>query len=207
MKVEAQREFGAESRKVFPGPGGAEVLFQSSDGITAYDPQTGEIKWRHSISGLSTICTPVTDGRLVLAPANGQLLALRPSEAKAGPEEVWKSNKLHSAFASPVHFRGRVYAVNNTGVVNCVDAADGKLVWQSERTKGPYSSSPLVADGKLYLVNEEGLTTVLQIGDKPRVLATNALSETMLASPAVFRDAIFLRSDRHLFCIANEKSP
>jgi hypothetical protein len=58
----------------------------------------------------------------------------------------------------------------------------------------------------MYLLNEEGATTVLQLGNKPRVLAVNPLNELMLASPAVSGGALFLRSDGHLFCIAEKKS-
>jgi hypothetical protein len=63
----------------------------------------------------------------------------------------------------------------------------------------------VLADGKLYVVAEDGATTVIEIGDKPKVLATNALGETILATPAVAGGAIFLRSDQHLWCIGAKK--
>ena len=63
----------------------------------------------------------------------------------------------------------------------------------------------MVADGKLYLVNEEGVTTAIEAGPRPRVLATNPLGEEVLATPAVSNGALFLRTDRHLYCIAEKK--
>ena len=61
------------------------------------------------------------------------------------------------------------------------------------------------ADGKLYVVNEEGTVTVIRPGDKPKVLAVNAMGETVLATPAVAGGALYLRSDRHLWCIGAKK--
>jgi outer membrane protein assembly factor BamB len=78
---------------------------------------------------------------------------------------------------------------------------DGKVLWQ-QRIKGPVSASPVAAGGKIYLVNEEGVTTVVEAGAQPRVLHTNRLGETILATPAVAGRALFLRSDQHLYCIA-----
>ena len=59
----------------------------------------------------------------------------------------------------------------------------------------------MAGDGQVYLVNEDGLTTVLRDGPRPRVLGTNPLGEPVLATPALAGGALFLRSDRHLYCI------
>jgi outer membrane protein assembly factor BamB len=103
-----------------------------------------------------------------------------------------------------VHYEGRVYAVSSGGIVNCADAATGKPLW-ARRLEGQFAASPLAADGKLYVVSEDGTTTVLRAGGKAEVLGTNALGETVLASPAAANGALYLRSDRHLYCIAQKK--
>ena len=46
------------------------------------------------------------------------------------------------------------------------------------------------------------MTTLMQAGPEPKVLATNTLPETFLASPVAADRAIFLRSDKHLYCVA-----
>jgi hypothetical protein len=63
----------------------------------------------------------------------------------------------------------------------------------------------VVAGGNLYVINEEGTATVLALGGKPRVLAVNALGETVLATPAVAGGALYLRSDHFLYCVAEKK--
>jgi outer membrane protein assembly factor BamB len=179
--------------------GQACALFQTTHDLTAYDPETGKVRWAFTGQETAPIQSPVVGGGLVYAAAQ-PYLALRPASAGAAPEVVWRSTKLAFTYATPVFHQGRIYSLVGVGV-NCVDAATGELVWQ-QRLKGPFWASPVIAGDKLYVVNEEGTTAVIQLGDKPKVLARNDLGESVLATPAVSGGALFLRSDTHLWCIA-----
>jgi outer membrane protein assembly factor BamB len=182
-----------------------EVLFQSSREATAYDPASGHKLWTYAGKGVfpdPSVPSPAAgDGLVVLAGG----VALRPGRGEAPPEVAWKARKLRPAYASPLYYEGRVYAVNNSAVVlNCFDGRSGKVLWQ-QRVKGPFSASPVAADGKVYLVNEEGITTVVRAGGRPEILSVNELGEGVLATPALADGAIFLRSDRHLYRISIKK--
>ncbi len=201
--VERERDINWVSPAVIANGQRTEVLFQSKGELSAYDPLTGEKRWRYEAEGLSTIPSPLGAGELVLAPGNG-LAALKPRPDGGTPEVVWKSTRLSSGYASPAVYLGRVYVIAGGGVLNCADLADGKVLWQ-QRVKGPFSASPVVGDGKVYVVNEEGLTTVVQIGAEPKVLATNDLKDPMLATPAIADGGIFLRSDKCLYCIGGKR--
>jgi hypothetical protein len=64
----------------------------------------------------------------------------------------------------------------------------------------------LLADGKLYVVNEAGVTSVFDAAAmEAKVVATNAIDDTILASPVAADGAIFLRSDAALYCIGAKK--
>jgi outer membrane protein assembly factor BamB len=204
-KIERRRGISWVTPLVIPQGKEAQVLFQSPEGITACDPLTGRQLWVYETKGLSTTPSPVPGDGLVLAPG-GELLALRPGTGNAPPQLLWRSNRLVSRTASPLYYQERVYALNNAGVLTCADAASGKVLWQ-ERLKGPFSASLVAADGKIYAVNEEGTTFVVQTGEQPRLLASNAVNEVILATPAVADGALFLRSDRHLYCIGEKKRP
>jgi outer membrane protein assembly factor BamB len=93
--------------------------------------------------------------------------------------------------------------VEDGGMVTCLDAKTGKLIWGPERTaQGIVSASPLLADGKLYVTNESGVTTVLAAGPQFKVLATNTLDDAYtLSSLAVAGKHLFLRTATHLYCI------
>ena len=128
--------------------------------------------------------------------------AVEPGASERPAKLRWKSQQLSASTASPLVYRGRVYGVNSAAVLVCGDVADGSVLWK-ERLEGPFSASPVAGDGKLYYVNETGLTTVVNTEGSERIIATNNLGETLLASPAIAGGALLLRSDRHLFCIGS----
>jgi outer membrane protein assembly factor BamB len=183
--------------------GTAEILVQSPRGLDAYDPATGAHRWSYDGEQLADIPSPVAAGDLIFAAGRG-LVALRPG-GSGPPAVVWKTPKLSTATPTPLVHNGRVYTVNASGILVCGDAAQGREMWRL-RLKGPFTASPVLADGKLYLVNEDGVTSVMRPGDTPEVVATNDLQEPMLATPAVARGCLFLRSDKHLFCVGRAKA-
>jgi outer membrane protein assembly factor BamB len=187
---------------VMEANGKAAAVFQTPQDLTAFDPQTGKALWTYAAEGLGAVPSPFLGDGLIFA-AGRDFMALKPANDGTTPEVVWKSSKLNSSFATALFYKGRVYGLVGVGV-NCVNAKDGEVVWQ-QRVKGPFSASPVLADGKLYIVAEDGATTVIEIGDKPKVLATNAIGETILATPAVAGGALFLRSNQHLWCIGTKK--
>ena len=175
--------------------GRTEVLFQSPTELTAYDAETGSKVWQ--VDGkFTTIPSPIAAEGVVYSPG-GPFLALKPGDG--GAERVWEK-PLATATASPSIYKGKLYTVDSAGIVSCSDPADGKALWKS-RTKGPHSASPVFAEDRLYLLNEAGATAVLALKDEGKVLATNELGDPMLASPAISGGAIFLRSDKKLYCI------
>jgi outer membrane protein assembly factor BamB len=177
--------------------------------VTAYDPESGKRLWGHAEEGLSptpSVPSPAA-GEGIVVTGNGVALRLPAPSASEGATVAWKSNKLRPAYASPLYYRGRLYAVNNTAtLLNCFDMKSGEVLWR-QRVKGPFSASPVAGDGKVYLVNEDGLTTVVGDGPRPRLLGTNPLGEAVLATPAISGGALFLRSDGHLYCIRVPQGP
>jgi outer membrane protein assembly factor BamB len=177
------------------------ALFQTAGDITAYDTDTGEILWSYKGNHLGSIPSPTFVEDLVIVPGTPSV-ALRVG-ADGNPQVAWKSHKLKAAYASPVVYQGRIYALTDIGVA-CLDAATGQEIWR-ERLGTGFSASPVIADGKLYVAKEGGATSVIQLGDKPKILANNDLKETLLATPAIANDAIYLRTEKHLYCIAAKK--
>ncbi len=183
--------------------GRAEAVFQSGGDVTAYDAATGTSRWTFAGKGISTIPSPVYADGLLLVPGE-RFLALRPETSGEAPPQVWSSNKLPTGYASPVAYGGRVYTVSAKGVVNCADLATGKPLW-SQRLEGAFAASPLAAGGKIYVVNEDGAATVLRAGARAEVLGGGEVGEKILASPVAANGALYLRSDGHLYCIAEKK--
>jgi outer membrane protein assembly factor BamB len=180
-----------------------ELFIQSGGERAGYDPLTGQELWKDKEGG-SSMPSPVADGGRVVTFASG-LVSLEQRSAHAPPAVAWQAKNLSTQYCTPLVYKGRVYTINRAGALACTDAETGKPVWKDPpRLKGPFWASPVAADGRLYAVNGEGLTTVVQLGDTPKVLATNAVGkagEEFQANPAVADGVILLRSHGRLICV------
>ncbi len=192
---------------VNPDSLGPVVLLQSSQGLAAYEADTGKALWEFS-EGASTIPSTAVGGGLVFVPSDG-LTALRPSLDRRGqPEKLWSDNRLAPSTPSPAVYQGRIYTVNRSGVLRCASAEDGELLWQL-RLEGRFSSTPVIADHRLYLFNEEGLGHVVDlrpdVDTKERIVGQNDLAEEILCTPAISDKAMFVRSNQHLWKISRSE--
>jgi outer membrane protein assembly factor BamB len=132
------------------------------------------------------------------------LLALRPDGDTA--RIVWRENNAIPEVPSPLLYQGRIFLVRNGGVVTCLDAATGKLIYRTRAAGagGPYFASPVAAGGRVYLTSGEGVVTVLAAGkNQLEVLARNELGEDVFASPAIVGRTIFVRTARTLYAFGD----
>lgn len=202
-KIARPRDNSWTTPLVWAREGRTELVLQSGSKLSAHDPRTGREHWSWSGQELAKIVSPAAGPGVVLAATREELLAVRPGAGGATTAEVaWRSPKLRPTTATPLVYHDHVYAVNAAGVLSRADAGTGKILWQ-QRVKGPFSASPVMTKDRLYLVNEDGVTTVVQISAAPRVIGTNAVGETILATPALGDGALFLRSDAHLFRVGD----
>jgi outer membrane protein assembly factor BamB len=102
--------------------------------------------------------------------------------------------------SSLLHYDGLLYMANDVGVLTAVDAATGERVWQ-ERVEGVFSASPVGGGGHVYFVSENGDTVVVKAGRQPQIVGRNPVGERAVASPAIARGQIFIRTDKHVFAI------
>ena len=65
--------------------------------------------------------------------------------------------------------------------------------------EGGYYASPVAAAGRIYVASDRGVVTVLQAGDSFKVLSRTELKETIMATPAIVGDALYVRSAGHLW--------
>lgn len=179
-----------------------EVILQSPKGVFAYDLATGQERWVVKQGG--SIPSPSVVGDMLFVPGGG-VAAFKLKADGADSEPAWKGPSLTMRHASPLVHNGRVYTVNDSGIISCADAASGKVLWK-ERLKGAFSASPIAGDNKLYAVNESGTTFVIRTDSEAfDLLATNPLDEEVLGTPALADQALFIRTDKHLYCIDGKK--
>jgi len=186
------------------GDSEALALLQSSAGIEAVDPRTGETQWKFG-DGASTIPSSVVTPDSLLIPSNG-LTAVRLGEkvddAEGSPEVLWNDRKLGPGTSSPIVVNGKVFVVNRAGVLQAADVNTGSLLWRL-RLKGPFSATPVAAGKHLIFFNEKGDAQVVDIsGAEGEIVGENTVGETILSTPAISDNEMFVRSDGHLWKIA-----
>lgn len=146
--------------------------------------------------------------------ANRPLFAVRPGASgdislKSGESSnafvAWYQPRAGAYTSSPLAYGGRVYVVNDNGVLQVFDAKTGREVYKA-RVGGvgnTFSASPWTYGGRIFFLSEEGDTFVLNPADTYDEVARNSLGELALASPAVTRDGLFIRTQSRLYRIAN----
>jgi outer membrane protein assembly factor BamB len=176
------------------------VLLQSPSGLTAVDAATGSVLWKHDGGCDGTSSSVSRPGRIYF-PSSGGITAL--DTTKKQPEAIWTSNRLRPGAASTIVDGNYLYAVNRSGVLTCASAVTGKTVWQ-QRLKGSFWATPVIAAGHMYLVSQAGDLQIVKLGkDAGEVVSEFALEEKIQGSPAIADNAIFIRSDAHLWKLAN----
>lgn len=179
-----------------PTPDRRLVGLQSGKGLTAIEPATGRVVWNYG-EGASTIASSAPAGPEVYIPSSG-LTAVR-GETAAAPKQLWRAGPLRPGTASPVVGEGRLYVLNDAGVLNCGDLTEGRRLWQL-RLKGPFSASPVATKTHLYAVNEKGLVQVVDLSAPEGAVASERdLGRTVLATPAISRQALYVRGEGRLW--------
>jgi outer membrane protein assembly factor BamB len=131
------------------------------------------------------------------------LLAIRPEGDTAAV--VWRENSSIPEVPSPLLYQGRLFLVRNGGIVTCLDAVTGKVAYRARAgAPGAYYASPVAANGRVYLASSEGMVTVISAAqDHLEVLTRNELGEDIVATPAIVRKSIYVRTVRNLYAFEN----
>ncbi len=182
-----------------------QLITNGGENLIAYAPADGTELWRFRHSGHSVVPRPVVGNGMVYF-CTGYWTPTLVAVRTGGHGDVTDSHMVyrmrHSVphTPSPLLIGKHIYFVSDQGVLTCADALTGVELWR-ERLGGSFSASPTLADGKIYCLDEEGTMHVLAPGDKFEKLAENHLEGRTLATPAFVENAIYLRTDRHLYRI------
>jgi outer membrane protein assembly factor BamB len=96
------------------------------------------------------------------------------------------------------------YYAEDSGFVACLRADTGERVWR-HRLGAKVQASPVAAGDNIYFAALDGRVTVLRAGPQFKVLARNDLDESLVASPALAHGRLFLRGEKHLYCISGKR--
>lgn len=190
--------------------GGDELILSSqADGILSLNPLSGEVNWQApGLFRQRTVATPALLGDLIFASAgNGagerQGVAIAPAGKGKTPEVKYQMTRGVPYVPCPIVLGDRLFMWKDDGIVSCVKAATGEVVW-SERVGGNYFGSPVCVDGKLYAMSAQGDLVVVQASDEFKLLGRSALGELSHSTPAVSGGVMYLRTQRHLISLGGK---
>jgi outer membrane protein assembly factor BamB len=191
--------------------GGALLVTAGNEWIIAYDPASGRELWKVEGLASNAIHVPLhADGMVYLTagyPAKVlKALELQP-DGKA-PRVAWTYNKGIAYVPSNLLYGGRVYLTNDQGVLTCLDARTGALVYEGGRppAQGHYMASLVAVGDKILMISRDGDGSWIKAGPVHEVLAQNSVDEPVYATPAIVGDHLYLRGERHLFAIGKSST-
>jgi outer membrane protein assembly factor BamB len=198
-----------------------------------FDPATGKLRWYCAAMNTDSYCSSLVaaDGVVYgIEGMGGGSIAVRVGgEGDVAKTHVVWTGRDNNRIGTPIVYDGRIYFFSR-GVANCIDAKTGERIYQArlsggaaatsaagDRGGGPGPgrgfgggqdySSPVIAGGNLYYISRSGDGYVIRLGPKFEQLALNRLTpdrEDFSATPAISDGELFIRSNKHLYCVSDK---
>jgi len=119
---------------------------------------------------------------------------------------VWRHDRDTPYVPSPIVIDDTLYILKDkTPILTGLNVHTGEVVSPKQRLRGlsgKVYASPVAVGRRLYFTCGGGETLVLQKqGDDLKELALNELNDSFHASPAIAGNRMYLRGEKHLYCI------
>jgi outer membrane protein assembly factor BamB len=195
--------------------GQPQVIVSGTSRVRGYDLASGKVIWECGGLSSNIVASPVYGDGMVFAGSSYDkraLLAIRLDGAKGDitntDRVAWRRVRGTPYVPSPLLYDGGLYFLTHyQGILTRVDARTGKDEPGPFRLEGVENvySSPVAAAGRVYVTDLDGTTIVVKAGPSPQLLSVNHLSEPVSASAAIAGRQLFLRGEKHLYCIEETK--
>jgi hypothetical protein len=193
-----------------------EIITSGSDRVRSYD-LSGQLLWE--LAGMSTISIPTPFARhgllyissgyvgdalrptYAIRPGASGDISLKPDET-ANAYIVWSSRTGAPYNPTPIVHGEYFYTLFDRGFFTSHDAKTGREIYPRQRITteaSGFTASPWAYNGKIFAMSEDGDTYVIQAGPEFKVLGKNSLNEMTLATPAVARGSLILRTASKLY--------
>jgi outer membrane protein assembly factor BamB len=131
-------------------------------------------------------------------------ISLKPGDTR-NDFIAWYQPLLGTYNTSSLVYGDYYYTLLDRGFLLCHDARTGTQVYGRQRISAEssgFTASPWAYNGKIFLLSEDGDTFVVQAGPEYKLLGKNSLNEMALATPAVVRGSLIIRTQSSLYRIA-----
>jgi outer membrane protein assembly factor BamB len=196
-----------------------ELVTSGTGKVRSYD-LNGALLWE--LGGMSGIVIPtpfakhgllyVTSG--YVGDKKRPIFAIRPGAEGDITLEEGKSNNEFIAWShrqggpynpTPIIYGDYLYVLYDRGMVSCYDAETGREIYGRQRIDPrarAFTASPVANHGRIFCLSEDGDTFVIQAGPQFKVLEKNPLGEMCMATPAIHRSSLVIRTISKLYRIS-----
>ena len=210
-----------------------ELVTVGSDWVRAYDldgRQLWELRGLNSISipqpfsaegllyvTLGYVGDPVRPVYAIRPGAEGDI-SLQPGE-RSNDHIVWYQDAAGPYHPTPLVYDDYYFTLLDPGFFTVHDATTGEELYFTEQQvlnqevrrriatgAGGFTASPWAYNGKIFVLSEDGDTFVLDPARDFDVVGTNSLGEVAMASPAIARGSLFVRTRSHLWRLSDAPS-
>ena len=205
---------------IWPHAGRTEIVTNGTDAVRSYGLD-GSLLWTLTPMSTHVIPTPFATRGLLYAssgyvgdstrpvyaikPGGSGDISLKPGET-ANASIAWSLPQAGTYNVSPIVYGDYFYTLFDRGFFTCHDATTGKEIYTKVRldpTASGFTASPWAYNGKLFAMSEDGTTYVIQAGPEFKVVGQNVLDEFTMASPAIHRNSLLIRTATTLYRISN----
>ena len=193
---------------------GKEVIITfGSDHLTAHKAEDGKLLW--DCGGYNpgdkamwrVIASPSISKDIVVVPygRKGHFAAVKAE----GEGDITKTNRLWTKdvgadVPSPIAHGDKAYLITDRGHIYCFDLESGDQIWDQKlpRSSASYYSSPIISGQRMVLAREDGVVMVMKLLEGGfELLSENKMNERLIASPIPIDNRLYLRGQKHLFCL------
>ena len=198
-----------------------EIILPGFKGSRSYD-LNGKILWE--FKGMSTIAIPTPFSKFdLLYIASGYVgdqhrpvYAIRPGASGDISLKQGETNNQFIAWylpqggpynPSPIIYGDYYYTLLDRGFFTAHDARTGKEVYGKQRidpAAGAFTSSPWAYNGKIFCLSEDGDAFVIQAGTEYKLIGKNSLDEMCMATPAIARGSLIIRTASKIYRISKD---
>ena len=205
-----------------------QLVLCSPDAIYAVDPETGKQLWTqdYKADNGSIIMTPLHSGNyLFVGGYNNKNIMIELATDKPGAKTLWRDQikkGLGAINVQPFLMDGKIYGLDQSGDLRCVDVPSGEVLWTTPKPLGDRR----VGSGTVFLVRagttdrfwmfaETGDLLIGQLTPKgftelSRMHCIDATNnafgrEVVWCAPAFANRRMYVRNDKELVCVDLKK--
>ncbi len=137
----------------------------------------------------------------------GEVEADQGGAPKLGDDiEEWRYT-FEQFTSSPLIHGDRVYQMDKTGLLICMNAESGELLWEMKLANEQLHASQAYADGKLFVPTMPGDFFVIDVsGDEPKELHKLRLEGNCIGSPTICNGRVYVHTTEKLYAFEIKNS-